>query len=163
LPLFGLYIFHETGQLLFSKDFPHEELEQLRKTNPNLISGLMSALGTFSASIGGGSIRKIQMENFAILGIKSPKYCTNFLAICDVNDSHSQINALLKKCRASFTRKYAKSLKVVNSGRLVNNEEFSEWAEKLENILNDFDLTSIQSLMTSIVASFRDVLKEQNE
>lgn len=160
MPLYGIYVFHENGQLMFSKDFPHEALDGLKRSNPNLITGLMAALGTIAHSIGGGGIRNIQMDNFGISGIVSPKFCVNFLAICDIDDSRGQVHGLLKKARASFTRKHAKLLRSINKGCLVNTDDFIEWDTNLNKILQNFDFENIEDLMAHSLKDIVSVFKK---
>ena len=159
MPLFGIYVYHEDGQLMFSRDFPHE-IAAIKRSNPNLISGLMAALGTLSASIGGGGIKRVQMDNFSITGIHSPSFCVNFLAICDQMDDPGQIFALLKRLRRSFTQKFSKILKRINDGDIVNTETFEEWNNRFDEFVKEYDSSNLESAMSNtlkdLISKFKD-------
>ncbi len=158
--IYSLYIFHKNGHLLFSQNLRDVSGILGKRDSPDLISGLLSAMSQFAESLGGRGVQKIEMEeNYSIIGVSSPKYCIRFVILTDLKDNKNECHFFLRRCRASFIRKYRKNLQKIKMGGLVNTEIFLDWGKNLNSLSENLELTSIEETMTSTIKQIVDVMR----
>lgn len=153
----NLYIFHSTGKLLFYKNW---KLEGMASEDPVLISGFLSAIWTFAQKVGSKGVRAIHMDENLLMGISSPTYDLLFVLVVERTADTVACKALLGRIRQSFIQKHRGILKEPDF--LFSTDVFDDWANNLENILEEVDVAPVESVMKKLMKNIRDETKEDH-
>ena len=158
--IYSIYIFHKSGHLLFSEDINPRVETLSKKDNPDLISGLLSAISQFSESLGGKGVQRISMEEkYQIVGITSPKFNIRFVMMTDLTDDTGECHYFLRRCRQSFITKYREHLLNLKKKTLVKSDIFEDWGENLKTLSTDLDLMPIQQAMSGTIKELVNLTK----
>ncbi|MHA1799701.1 MAG: hypothetical protein ACTSVY_14735 [Candidatus Helarchaeota archaeon] len=152
--LHGIFVYTDGGQLLFSKNMAKNY------GNPNLISSLFSAINMFSNSIKGGDVNSIEMDNYALVGIKSSRHSIRFISIIDKGDEVTECINFLNTCEESFVSNFSEDLREVERTHIINTDTFQAWEKDLLKLISDIDFTPIESVMGDLIKEIS--LKIQN-
>jgi len=149
----AIFVFHDFGHLIYSETF--EEVG-----NADLISGLLSAINMFANQIKAGDVNSIEMQNYALVGLKSDDFSIQFVSIIDRTDRVGECLNFLNTCEKSFIGKFNEDLKDIEGGGLVNTDLFSLWEKDLKVLTTDIDFSPIEKVMGSIIHELSSKLHE---
>lgn len=153
----NLYVFHSSGKLLFSKNW---EGSGGVEEDPVLVSGFLSAIWMFAQKIGSKGVRSIQTENKLLVGIASPTYDLLFVLVGDPNLDQVAVKHLLTRIRQSFLQKFRKELKEICD---FSTDEFDDWGQNLEKLIEDTDVAPVESLMKRFLKDIVGETKDKPE
>lgn len=156
----NLYIFNTAGKLLFSKNW---NIKGSVEEDPVLVSGFLSAIWMFAQKISIRelkSVRAIQTEDRLLVGIASPTYNLLFVLVGDPGADIGACKSLLARLRQSFLKTFRKTL---TSEPDFRSEDFNSWLKNAEKIIQDTDLTTVESAMKRILKGLADKTKEEGK
>ena len=151
----AIFVFHDHGHLIYSENF--EEVG-----NADLISALLSAIQMFANQIKAGDVSSIEMQNYALVGLKSKGYPIRFVSIIDRADRVGECLNFLTSCEKSFVQRFKDDLKAIKAGKLVNTDIFSPWGEDLKDLATDIDFSPIETVMGNIIQDISSKLQTMN-